>query len=76
METIENVNIDDPWMKEFVVDRYYHWNQGRLWSDDDEEEEEEERGGEKELRTSSSSSSAAASSEEWSGETKYQYQRK
>ena len=76
VETIENVNIDDPWMKEFVVDRYYHWNQGRLWSDDDEEEEEEERGGEKELRTSSSSSSAAASSEEWSGETKYQYQRK
>ena len=40
--TIEDVDVVDEDLKEFIVDRYYHWNQGRLWGDVLEEEGGEE----------------------------------
>ena len=34
---IEDVEINDDWWKEYIVDRYYHWNQGNLlWGSIDE----------------------------------------
>ena len=31
IDEIENININDACLKEFMIDRYYHWNQGSLW---------------------------------------------
>ena len=46
LESVEDIMIQDDWLKEFVIDRYYHWNQGRLWGRENKMEENEEKNGE------------------------------